>query len=313
MPNPFLSPELLNPSIQADVAAAYEKNVVAGRVIDEGFAQDLATGGLADKVRDAAEQAKQSGSEHLSGLEELPPDMRELVEKSFLQTEQLFARMELAAPSIEQFIQAGVDFGHLASEYERMEIAGLQPELVVTPVLPVVPTALTSGSWSELYESLTEDKTIPNNPLQARDDGKGLYINDDVQQIAGELYDSELNLVRSADVHSINEGGWGWTIALLPTTAKPQELSTPHTDKEVDALSSQHATISQYLTLQATRIQAGETPVDADTYTWLAGTFENGAQAPRGYWDSDDGQVYVGWDGSSYQYDGIGVRLPVWG
>jgi hypothetical protein len=81
----------------------------------------------------------------------------------------------------------------------------------------------------------------------------------------------------------------------------------------VDALSSQHATISQYLTLQATRIQAGETPVDADTYTWLAGTFENGARAPRGDWSSDRGRVRVLWDYSSYQNDFIGVRLPVWG
>jgi hypothetical protein len=219
--------------------------------------------------------------------------------------------MELAAPSVEQFMQAGVDFGHLASEYERMEIAGLQPEMVVTPVLPVVPTDSTSGSWSELYESLTSDKTIPNNPLQARDDGKGLYVNDDVRGAATELYDSERSLVSGSDIHSVDD--WAWTIALIPTTAKPQELSTPHTDKETDTLSSQHATISQYLTLQATRIQAGETPVDADTYTWLAGTFENGAQAPRGSWFSGDGQVVVSWNRVGDQNDGIGVRLPVWG
>lgn len=324
MSNPLRHPEVINPQIAVDVQAAYEKNLAAGRVVDSGFAGDVASAGLADIVRAETAAAKEAGDLAGSGLDQISsPEIKRNFETAFAETERLFGRVILDAPSVEQFTAARVDFVNLEKEYKRMEQAELKPTLVISPVLPLTKEASSYliKDWQHIYDFLTADTTIPNNPLKKQTDGNGLYIAENVRYNAKDLFQQEMKRINDnpdinqAYVPTNDNSDLAWTVALLPTTDKPQELQTAHTlhENTNDPTHSELATISQYLTLQATSIQAGLSPVDKDTYSWLQGTFNDGARAPCGFWDSGYGRVRVNWDGVGSQRDDMGVRLPVWG
>ena len=244
---------------------------------------------------------EQPKTEGLDSIEN--PAVRDSFEQTWDQVEHLFERISLLPPDPEQFDAAGVNFAHLAAEYERMEDEGLAPEIVIAP------QNLSLEEAKRLYADLSDDTTIPNNPLQRQSDGNGLYINDSVADAWDALVSSA---PQSADgtepPHHLDSGGYAWTIRLIPDTTEPTDTDVDHTTN--DAI---HPTMSEYLTLQATSIQAGRTPIDGSTYTWLNGTFgDSNGRAPDGYWDSGRGQVSVVWRGVGYRDGDLGSRLPVW-
>ncbi|HUC96113.1 MAG TPA: hypothetical protein VMR16_00395, partial [Candidatus Saccharimonadales bacterium] len=286
---------------------------------------DIASAGLADIVRADTAEAKTKGVIEGSGLEQVSnPDIKRNFETAFEGTEQLFARISLTTPTPEEFVSVGVDFVSLGEKFERMKSEDLEPILVITPNLPLTdggPIRISSQDWVSLYSAMTRDTTIPNNPLNIQNDSEGLWINSDVRVSANDLLKQEEERVLYAnDIHMVSHGASFkpgdvyWTVALLPTTDNPQGLNTPRADYEAvdDPKKSKLSTISQYLTLQAIRIQSGQSPVDTDTYSWLHGTFNGGTQAPYGDWSSGNGLVYVYWDDVGNQDDYMGVRLPVW-
>jgi len=240
-------------------------------------------------------------AEGLDGIEN--PAVRDSFEQTWDQAEQLFERISLVPPDPEQFETAGVDFARLANEYERMKDEGLEPEIVIAP------QNLSLEDAKRLYAHLTDDTAIPNNPLKQQSDGNGLWVNDDVAAAWNTLVSTAPRDTDGIEPpHHLDNGGYAWTIRLIPGTDKPTDTNVDHATN--DAV---HPTMSEYLTLQATRIQTGRPPVDGSTYTWLNGTFGDGnGQAPRGRWDSGDGQVRVGWGGVGNRHDVLGSRLPVW-
>ena len=323
MHNPLLHPEQINPRIAADVQAAFEKNREAGRVVDSGFAGDVASAGLADIVRADTAEAKEAGILVDSGLERVTnPEIKRNFEDVFANTEKLFSRINLEIIKPEEFTIAGVDFVRLEKEFERMTSEGLEPQLVVAPALPLIKDISPNADkdWYNLYDRLTSDSAIIDNPLKKQNDGNGLWVSEDVCASARDLLLQEVKLATDKpNIHHTylksTDVAVPWTVALLSTTDKPQGLRTSHPDYEAadDPGGSKLATISQYLTLQATRIQSGQSPLDKDTSAWLQGTFNDGAQAPYGYWNSGGGRVVVDWDDVGDQDVRLGVRLPVWG
>jgi hypothetical protein len=240
-------------------------------------------------------------------LGELPGDFRNKLVASHQATEELFARIGLTTPPINVIMslaRAGADPLHLGNEYNRMHQEGHQPELVLSPRLP-------SAQWRNVYTSLTADPAIPNNPLKEQDDGHGLYINNEVEA----AWDN-LDFVPEG-VLVIND----WTLRLIPGTPKPTQMDIDHAGNYKDG-SGQimqfqgvgHPTVNEYLTLQAIRIQSGQSPIDAQTWSWLDGTFgNNGSRAPDGRWNSGRGRVVVGCNGVGFRSGRLGVRVPVGG
>lgn len=229
------------------------------------------------------------------------PEVREAFTASFDRTVQLYDRINLDTPSPEAFAEAGVDFARLSDAYERMEEEGLAPVVVISPLLGKQQTI-------QLFDQLTNDQTIPNNPLKHRPDGNGLWIND---TLTDTLWDEANHFPDTATVLT-DASGTQWAISLSPGTPASQDQGTAHQDL---TYRDQLPPLSTYLTQQATTIQAGETPIDdystKASITWLK-TAAGALRAPRGFWSSGDGQVYVGWSGVDVRGDYLGGRLPVW-
>lgn len=252
---------------------------------------------------------RQSGKADLppgDGLDTIAsPDTRQSFETAFDTTSAVYDHISLTVPSPEQLAESGVDFARLSSEYERMTDEGLQPEIVIAP------QNLSLDNAKALYSALRQNSAIPNNPLKRQDDGDGLWVSDDVASVWNALVSDEANQPQLPDGTKppfyLDGLRHAWMIRLIPGTDRPTDTNVDHTTN--DAV---HPTIAEYLTLQATRIQSGETPVDSNTYTWLNGTFEDNGLAPDGLWFSDRGQVVVSWYYVDYRSDRLGSRLPVW-
>ncbi len=311
--NPFRDHSILYPILAARVEQA--------RVAQQANTAERALGGagLNGLVRERTAEAKDHGSLGDDGLEQIANrDIKLAFEGGFKGAEQLFERVALQPPTAEQFAEVGVDFAALAQSYERMEHEGLEPAVVVSPSLPLTSEDSGDTTWRTMYDELTADTTIPNNPLKARSDGNGFWLDDGIASDAQRLLQQERErTIHSSDIHYVETETGLWTIALLPSTNAPQELGTPHTNHEPpghgDPEIDKHQTISQYLTLQATKIQAGRPPIDVGTYSWLQGTSEDGVLAPYGIWIASDGQVLVLWDDVGRELVSLGVRLPEWG
>lgn len=220
----------------------------------------------------------------------------------------------MIAPGLGDSEFSHINWDRLAQGYDAYERLGLQPEVVIAP------EGRNLQFWKSLYGNLRQwqDEHQPTAPhrLKKQNDGDGLYINEDVR-----------------NNWALLSGGSGWSVSVLPTTAKPPVLNVNHNGKNADGKLPQNLedllrtqellvpgpqlnpTITSYLTLQAMRLHRGEAPVDSETWSWLRGTFgdANNLRAPGGRWDPGVGRVRLDWGDVSYRDDFLGVRLPVWG
>jgi hypothetical protein len=240
---------------------------------------------------------------------EMPENFSDKLIDTYQTTEKLFARIGLVPPPFDvmTLAKAGIDPLHLGNEYNRMHQEGRQPELVLSPLL-------LAQQWRNIYTALTADTTIPNNPLKEQDDGHGLYINDEVNA----AWD-DLNFIPGG-VPVINTdtiAAAPWTLRVIPGTPKPTQTNIDHNGNYKDGTqlpNVAHPTVNEYLTLQATLIQNGEPPIDAQTWSWLDGTFgDNSSRAPSGRWVPGDGRVVLSCGGVGGRSGSLGVRVPVWG
>ena len=244
---------------------------------------------LAAKVKEAEEAGALPGQ---TGLEQITdPEVREVFERSLETTEAIYAK----GPNFRGFDVPGygeftdVNFAYLGEQFQRMEIEGLEPQVLITPQLSKQDTI-----------SLFSDRTKDDNVLRQG----GLWVND---KITDTIWD-ELNVPGANQPTLTTPDGTVWTITLTSGTQKPQNLKMSHND--LKAMNVPLLTISQYTRLQLGNIQEGRPPVDGNTQTWLSGTFSAGAAAPYGLWRPGDGQVFVGWSGVGRRGGDLGSRSP---
>ena len=244
---------------------------------------------LAAKVKEAEEAGALPGQ---TGLEQITdPEVREVFERSLETTEAIYAK----GPNFRGFDVPGygeftdVNFAYLGEQFQRMEIEGLEPQVLITPQLSKQDTI-----------SLFSDRTKDDNVLRQG----GLWVND---KITDTIWD-ELNVPDANQPTLTTPDGTVWTITLTSGTQKPQNLKMSHND--LKAMNVPLLTISQYTRLQLGNIQEGRPPVDGNTWTWLSGTFSAGAAAPYGFWDPGGGQVDVYWSGVGLRGGYLGSRSP---
>lgn len=246
---------------------------------------------LAAKVKEAEEAGALPGQ---TGLEQITdPEVREVFEQSLATTEAIYAK----GPNFRGFDVPGygeftdVNFAYLGEQFQRMEIEGLEPQVLITPQLSKQDTI-----------SLFSDRTKDDNVLRQG----GLWVNDNITDT---IWD-ELNVPGANQPTLTTPDGTVWTITLTSGTQKPQNLKMSHND--LKAMNVPLLTISQYTRLQLGNIQEGRPPVDGNTWTWLSGTFSAGAAAPCGYWDPGYGQVRVSWNGVGSRGGYLGSRQLTW-
>ena len=297
MPNPFLNPESFNPQLVNKVSAAYERNLGLNGSGNGAFAGEVGVQSLADTVKASTAEARANGSAGLVGFDQLTnPDTRQAFETSFTATEQLFDRINLTTPTAEQCIDAGVDLIALATAYERMKTEGLQPELVLSPKLD-------RGAWHALYQQLEGVLLLINNNILASND-----INNRWNTLAT-LPDDVPTIVTSSSSVDIDKSP-PWSLRLVPGTSAPATTRVKHSYNQ-----AVHPTFSEYLTLQAIRLQANQEPLDSLSYTWLNGSFVNSDDcvcALFGRWISSEKEIMIDLEYADSLFDRMGARLPIW-
>ena len=279
--NPFLSPEHFNPKLADKVGAAYRQNLEAGRVPGNIFADGIAAEGLSGVINRRTAEARGSGSAGLIHLEHINhPETRRDFEHCFAIADELFSRIHETPPTPEECVDADVNFVTLGAAYERMKLEGLEPEIVLAPNLSI-------GSWKRLYKDLQDNQTTTNTILS----GGGLVINIEVDT----HWDSLATSPNDTPIITTSDESLAWSLRLIAGTDRPTITSTRH-----DHNQSNHPTISEYLSLQAARLQADQIPPidNEDTATWLSGTrtSEFGLWAPTGSSQWVGAPVIIRWE-----------------
>jgi hypothetical protein len=296
----------------------------------------------------------------LGSIEESPPQAYEkpvsLVE-TLEQTNRLFDRVGIHLPTVEQLSAAGVDLAHLNQLFWGMVETYQQPEWILAPVLRM-------KEWDQVFDALEADPTVNhdyvhqdkrikkcgvdaflypfeetdydtvldlmNAQWQWPDSVPHILTGDDPVPVDLALSDDALseikdksrsaNLVRRREFPE-NYHGYDWTLRLVPTTLRPAELAVAYSDPRYY---SSHPTASEYLTLQAARIQAGEVPLDNEKkmHTWLYGKlpdpdgdlFFGPTVALTGTWQPNSGQVELGLQRTTSVNvnDPVGARRVCW-
>ena len=280
------------PGLDAELQAALERNVAAGTASPEA----VATAGLGAAVSEAIAKNDPLANANLA------PAFQQNMESARAITVHLFDSISILnrkVPELDSEEFKIFDWEKLQTAYATMQEVGLQPELVFTPL------GLALDYWRDIYADLPGTKS------------GGLYLSPEVEKAW-------------PDLSVINKSGW--SVSVIPGTSEPTIKNVPHNMSKADlhdkldgqvldavdlktirTASESFPDVSTYLMLQATRLQKGETPIDASTWTWLEGEFDNGTKAPCAYWGPDLGQVDVDWDVPGYQVGRLGVRPAVRG
>ena len=301
MSNPFLDRRTFNPEIATRVGYAYDRNVDKGLAAGTDFATDVSTQSLGNVIKGATIDAKANSNTGLTALDQISnPETKRAFEDSFAATERLFSRLDLAVPTAEQCADCGINMIALGDEYDRMQNAGLEPEIILSPNLDL-------ASWHELYRGMQEDPLV--NSYGELKDG-GLVIGD----MVASLWDSLLILPAGVQTvtmprHRIEPTNTelNWSLRLIPGALKSTNTNVDHGHNNAI-----HPTVGEYLSLQAAHILSHRTPVDGDADgVWLSGRSVTG-QAPIGVWGPSSGRVGLFTTNTSVKDATLGTRMPVW-
>lgn len=211
-------------------------------------------------------------------------EVRAAFEQNIAASGMLYERIGVIAPTIAELVLGGIDFTDLASIYQAEDDARYTPELVLAPVdLPL-------SRAKNLFLGLCRDANIPNNRLEKN----GLFV-------AGQVADNWARLTgpsvlpNARLIASVAEDRL-WSLRIMPGTPYAVETGVNHAGEDkngLPAVSPDHPTILEYLTVQALRIQAGNKLLDAREQgeTWLAGKFEYGGNVRAACGGFSDGEV----------------------
>ncbi|MDI6023219.1 hypothetical protein QBL02_06635 [Leucobacter sp. UT-8R-CII-1-4] len=193
------------------------------------------------------------------------------------------ALLGLDVPEIESFEAAGVD------------LEGLADAIVEDPTLvPVVaPHGLGEQRWVNAYARLGKPSLLISDEAS-----KEFELLDSVQQPAPPT----IRLVDTANESTRQTVTW--TLRLIPAAAAPPLLG-------LSFANGPHVGLSEMLMLQLMRAVAGEPPLDATTFTWLAGVLAAGRLAARHVYDASEDTIRITCREVVSQGPHLGARPPI--
>lgn len=218
--------------------------------------------------------------------------IRAVFEQSIADAAAVSRRIGFIAPTVEELGQV-VDFASLAESYRLEEEARNMPQLVLAPA------NLSVAQAKELFSHLRQDATIPNNPLEVRDDHDGLVISPLVERRWPTLWAQ----ITAPDSHLFALAGSeeAWSFRMISSTQTPRTVDVTHDGQDSNGfpviLPINHPTVSEYLMLQAMLIQSGHTPIDSSAWrfrTWLAGIYKYTGGVVGMYGHFNEGIVSLG-------------------
>lgn len=187
--------------------------------------------------------------------------------------------LHTTVPEIEAFAEAGVDLDRLA--------AAMSADATLT--LVPAPYGLGANRWIEAFDYLDSPK---------------LVIAEDA---AREFASLDLAPVPPVRVVKVSKGAGPavtWTLRLIPAGPGPSMLG-------LSFAHGPHATLSEMLMLQLMRHSVGEQPLDATSFTWLAGSLAQGRLAARHVYDATERTIRITCREVVSQGPHLGARPPV--
>lgn len=277
MLNPFKTPSVIDGGAQEkEIADIFMDNVDKGIVSYEEFSVYV------DKIasKDSLKKNVEKGYHQYPDIYDVK--VKEALANVFEHTEKFFARTNYDVPTYEQFQENDVDFAHLAAEYLKMERENLQPMFVIAPY------NLWADDWRELYGELA------NSPA-----GNGVLDRSQHYHNFLSAIDSEwkwqhiaqykpipAKYIPDVEITDMEKGVTvDWTIRIVSAAEDAGERDNSYDDNY------DHMTISEYLTMQAVRIEQGLPPVDKNTFTWLHGKHDE--SAPYATFGQSEGLIQV--------------------
>ena len=219
------------------------------------------------------------------------PEVRAAFENAFSLAHKIYG---LEPPSPEEFAARMPDvFASLAEAHETVS----EPEMLVTP-------HLTKQETIGLFARKARDTTIPNNPLEQRNDGDGLWISTNITDAVWDTMDTPSDTQATAEAAD----GTMWSLVVTSGANKPKHIGESYQD--VQRAGVVPLTISQYLALQLAHLESGKQLVDNSTGTWLQGKPDS-SRAPVGGWRPDRGRVDVDLFGVDRRGGRLGARGAV--
>lgn len=182
-------------------------------------------------------------------------------------------KLHVAVPEIEVFAEAGVDLDRLA------EAMAQDNTLVPVPA----PYGLGAARWISTFGSRIAAHT---RDQQTGTPTPKLVI---AEEAAREF--AALDIVPEQHLPQVKvAAGSGpavrWTLRLIPAAAAPSVLG-------LSFAHGPHVTLPEMLMLQHMRVSADEPPLDATTFTWLAGSLAQGRLAARHVYDATECTIRI--------------------
>ncbi|MBK0418158.1 hypothetical protein JD276_03835 [Leucobacter sp. CSA1] len=283
----------LFPELAARVDAAYGRNRTGRREGGDGV--DGREDSLDAWLDREAAGLRRSGTAGAAFGEIADDAARSRFERAFAAARKTVARAGLRLPEPELFADAGVDLAALGAS------AAGDAALVPVPA----PHGLGAEGWLSLFDRATggEAGRDPVALLLATEVLRGFPVLD-------EVHDAGVPRVRAAGAGGAAPGRATpgeevvWTLRLVPAGDAPPVagLGFAH---------GPHVSLPEMLMLQLMRLEAGEDPVDAHTFTWLAGVLAEGRLAARHVYDAGERAVRISVRETGNQGPHLGARPPV--
>lgn len=199
------------------------------------------------------------------------------------------ARLGVTMPELDTFADAGVDIDALAAAMAE------DRSLAAVPT----PHGLGMAAWVRAFDTFGE-MTLLIADEAAREFG----LLDSVALVSSPTVPAQAVPAQAVPPQTMSAQAVRWSLRLIPAAAGPPLLG-------LSFAQGPHVTLPEMLMLQLMRVLTGEPPVDATSFTWLAGSLAQGRLAARHVYDEAEATVRITCREVVSQGPHLGARPPV--
>lgn len=230
------------------------------------------------------------------------PEVSRRFEGAFRAARGVAALIGVAVPEPEAFAAAGLDLTRLGA------LLAEHPEVQPVPT----PYGLGADGWRQAFAraAAAHPEVLGGEPsasplVLASEAERGFAALDRIPDSAGSIPRVTQQAGGVGGTPTATSGqALRWTLRLVPAASAPAVLG-------LGFAHGPHASLPEMLMLQLMRISSGEEPVDTGTFTWLAGSVEDGRLAARHVYDAGERVIRITCREVGNQGPHLGARPPL--
>lgn len=310
---------LLPPDLRAAADDAWQRAQEGQKAQPLNTSQGFGSAALLNTLNADVEEAREKRKTGFNSLDTIPnPETQRAFDKAFALSERLVSYIGLSAPTPEQMASVGVNLQYLAEQFALME-----QEEGVAPHVVLAPHGLGKENWLAIGQKITNDKTIPNNPLQTYDSSShgfnmcGLGISSEIEDNAWHGSDqvpTSTTTPRLATLPTYQDKSYSninWTLRLLSGRSAPNHMSMSYEQSQKQVPPIEHQTVAEGLTDKFTAILAGKYPTDSSCASLCRQVDPNTVQILYVHFNTRQDLVCVDWETIDESNSKIGIRSPI--